>query len=71
LRKQATNKLDLVEYFSYIKRGNKKTYKVRDIRLRISGVRKTKLYKISITNELDFQPVNNINPFEMFSLSLY
>jgi len=38
LRKRATNELDLVEYLSYVKRGNKRAREVRDIGLRTSGV---------------------------------
>jgi hypothetical protein len=71
LRKRATDELDLVERLSYVERGNKRAREVGDIGSRTSGVRRAKLYGVGVTNELDFQPTNGIDPLEMSSLSLY
>jgi hypothetical protein len=71
LRKRAADELDLVERLSYVKKGNKRVYKVRDVGLRTLGVQRAKLYRVSITNKLDFQPANSIDPLKMSPLSLY
>ncbi len=54
LRKRAADELDLAERLSYVKRGNKRARKVRDIGLRTLGVRRAKLYGVGVTNKLDF-----------------
>jgi hypothetical protein len=38
LRKRAADELDLAERLSYIKKGNKRAYEVRDVGLRTLGV---------------------------------
>jgi hypothetical protein len=69
LRKRTADELDLAKRLSHVKRGNKRAREVGNVKSRTSGVRRAKLYEIDVTNELDFQPVNDIDPFEMSSLS--
>jgi hypothetical protein len=71
LYKQAADKLDLVERLFHVKRGNKRAHKVGDIGSRTSEVQRAKLHRVNIINELDFQPINNINPLKISSLSLH
>jgi hypothetical protein len=69
LRKRAADELDLVERLSHVEKSNKRAREVRDIRSRTSGVRRVKLHGVDVTNELDFQPANSIDPLKMSSLS--
>ncbi|MCJ1386339.1 hypothetical protein MMC17_009465 [Xylographa soralifera] len=71
LRKRAADELDLAERLFYVERGNKRAREVGDVGSRTLGVRRAKLHGVGITNELDFQPANGIDPLEMSSLSLY
>lgn len=69
LRKRAADELDLAERLSHVERGNKRAREVGDVGSRTSGVRRAKLHGVGVTNELDFQPANGIDPLEMSSLS--
>jgi len=69
LRKRAADELDLAERLSDVERGNKRAREVGDVGSRTSGVQRAKLQRVGVTNELDFQPANGIDPLQMSSLS--
>lgn len=69
LCKQAVDKLNLTEHFSHIERGNKRVCEIKDIESRTSEVWRVKLHRVDVINELNFQPVNDIDPLKMSSLS--
>jgi hypothetical protein len=54
LRKRAADELDLAERLSYVERGNKRAREVGDVGSRTLGVRRAKLHRVGVTNELDF-----------------
>ena len=73
LRKRAADELDLIEgeRLPRVERSNKRARDVGDVGSRTSRVQNAKLHKVSIIDELGFQPANSIHPLEMSSLSSY